>query len=213
MHAGDLRIELHAPIEVKLGTDNRSEMGAPPVLPFHYFFKNARSGEPRKDKVIMTMFSSKNRHRPLRLVLVIASLAFTCLAIVAAMQAIHPAPAGPTLQQDRAELARLETDDRVAVAHTADARAKVEPPAPRALPVEGPGGAANIPPREEVPLKPAQSKPITSRGHGTRISASKRYQERQAELALQRQRARYYAQQESGSFFSSIARALGFSGR
>jgi hypothetical protein len=204
-------------------TDKRSETGAAPVLPFHYSGKDARL----KNPAIMTMFSikvfnSKNKHRPLRLVLSIASLACICIAMATAMQGIHPPPAAPTLQQDRAELARLENDARVAEAHTADlriagARTDVEPPAPRALPVEEPAGEANVPPREELTLKPAPSKPVTSRAHGARTS-SKRYQERQAELALQRQRAlaaaqRYYAQQESGSFFGSIARALGFSGR
>ena len=154
-------------------------------------------------------------HRSLRLILVIAPLAFVCIAVVAAMQTIHLAPAAPTFRQDQAELARLESKSDVHIAdlRIAEARTDGERPMTPSPAVED-SATAVMPPKEDSALKPAQSKALASRGHA-RTSHSKRYQ---AELALQRQRAiaagQYrYAQQESGSFFSSIAHALGFSGR
>ena len=163
-----------------------------------------------RKQVILMMFSNKNKQRPLRLIVIIASLAFIGIAMVAAMQAIHPAPAAPTLRQDQAELARLESES--------DARIDVERPMTPTPAVEEPATAVSVPPKEESPVNPAQSKAVASRGHRARTSRSKRYQERQAELAFQRQRAiaasQYrYAQQESGSFFGSIAHALGLGGR
>jgi len=147
--------------------------------------------------------------------MVIAPLAFVCIALVAAMQGIHLAPAAPTFRQDQAELARLETksDAHIADLRIVEARTDVERPVTPSPALEESATAVSEPPKEDSALKPTQSK--ASRGHGSRTSHSKRYQ---AELAFQRQRAiapsQYrYAQQESGSFFSSIARALGLSGR
>jgi hypothetical protein len=151
--------------------------------------------------------------RPLKCVLIIAPLGFVCVALMAAMQEIHMAPAEPTLQQDRAELARLETQ-----AHLADAQSDVRLPASPSTASNERTDQTGAQPKDQSSFKPPQSKPLTSRSRAARTSLSKRYQERQTEQALQRQRALAasrlrYAQQESGSFFSSIAHALGFSSR
>jgi hypothetical protein len=134
------------------------------------------------------------------------------------MQGIHLAPAAPTFRQDQAELTRLESksDARHADLRIAEARTDVERPMTPSPAVEDSATAVSEPPKEDSAIKPAQSKAVAGRGHGSRTSHSKRYQ---AELAFQRQQAmaaasQYrYAQQQSGSFFSSIAHALGFSGR
>ena len=167
--------------------------------------------------LIMTRLRRNDTHWTLRLILVIAPLAFVCIALVAAMQGIHLAPAAPTFRQDQAELARLETnsDAHIADLRIAEARTVVDRPMTPSPAVEESATAVSEPPKEDSALKPTQSKAVASRGHGSHTSRSKRYQ---AELAFQRQRAvaasQYrYSQQESGSFFSSIARALGFSGR
>ena len=146
-----------------------------------------------------------------------APLAFVCIAVTAAMQGIHLAPAAPTFRQDQAELARLESksDAHIADLRIAEARTDVERPMTPSPAVEDSAAAVSEPPKEDSALKPTQSKAVAGRGHGSRASHSKRYQ---AELAFQRQQAmaasQYrYAQQQSGSFFSSIAHALGFSGR
>ena len=130
--------------------------------------------------------------------------------------------AAPTLRQDQAELARLESksdaqssDSRIADLRTTEARADLERPMTPSPASEEPATTVNLPTKEDSSLKTAQSKAVASRSHASRSSRLRRYQ---AELALQRQRAivasQYrYAQQESGSFFSSIARALGLSGR
>ena len=165
----------------------------------------------------MTRLRRNNTNWTLRLILVIAPLAFVCIAVVAAMRGIYVAPAAPTFRQDQAELARLESksDAHIADLRIAEARTDVERPMTPSPAVEESAAAISVPSKEDSALKPAQSKAVASRGHGSRTSRSKRYQ---AELVFQRQRAvaadQYrYAQQESGSFFSSIAHALGFSGR
>ena len=164
----------------------------------------------------MMRLRRNSTHRSLRLILVIAPLAFVCIAVVAAMQTIHLAPAAPTFRQDQAELARLESksDAHIADLRIAEARTDGERPMTPSPAVEDSATAVSVPPKEDSALRPAQSKALASRGHA-RTSHSKSYQ---AELAFQRQRAiaasQYrYAQQGSGSFFSSIAHALGFSGR
>jgi hypothetical protein len=162
--------------------------------------------------LIMTMLRRNNAHWLLKFILVIAPLALFCIAVVAAMQSIHLAPAAPTFRQDQAELARLDahsSDSHIADLRTTEARTDLERPMTPSPAIEEPATVVN------EPLKPAQSKAVASRGHASRSSRLRRYQ---AELVLQRQRAiaagQYrYAQQESGSFFSSIAHALGFSGR
>jgi hypothetical protein len=138
------------------------------------------------------------------------------------MQNIHLVPSSPTFRQDQAELARLESksdahrfNSHIADPRIVEARIDVERPMTPTPASEEPADTVGVPAKEDSSPKPAQSKAIASRGHTSRSSHSKRYQ---AELALQRQRAiaasQYrYAEQESGSFFSSIARALGFSGR
>jgi hypothetical protein len=167
--------------------------------------------------LIMTMLRRNNAHWLLRFILVIIPLALVCIAVVAAMQSIHLAPAAPTFRQDQAELARLESknDAQGSDSHIADLRTTEARPMTPSPGSEEPASVVNESPKENSSLKPAQSKAVASRGHASRGSRLRKYQ---AELALQRQRAvaasQYrYAQQESGSFFSSIAHALGFSGR
>lgn len=169
----------------------------------------------------MTRLRRNNTTWLLRFILVIAPLALVCIAVVAAMQNIHLAPSSPTFRQDQAELARLESksdahrsNSHIADLRIAEARTDVERPMTPTPASEEPADTVGVPAKEDSSPKPAQSKAIASRGYTSR-SHSKKYQ---AELALQRQRAiaasQYrYAQQESRSFFSSIARALGFSGR
>ena len=165
----------------------------------------------------MMMLRRNNAPWLLRFILVITPLALVCIAVVAAMQSIHLAPAAPTFRQDQAELARLDahsSDSHIADLRTTEARTDLGRPMTPSPASEEPATTVNVPPKEDSSLKAAQSKAVANRSHTSR-SRSKRYQ---AELALQRQRAiaasQYrYAQQESGSFLSSIAHALGFSGR
>jgi hypothetical protein len=160
--------------------------------------------------------------RPLKSVLIIVSLAFICVTLMVALHGIHLAPAEPALQQDRAELARLETQARLA-----DAQSNVpNPTSPNTASNEQTDGIS-AQPKEQSP--PPQSRPLAGHIRTARTSLAlpsdakeqqkwlKRSQERQTERALQRQRAlaasrQRFAQQEPGSLFSSIARALGFSG-
>jgi hypothetical protein len=193
-----------------------TKTGGEPVFAFHCAGRDA-GRKNVTNYLIMTSLRRNNTHWTLRLILVTAPLAFVCIAVVAAMQGIRLAPAAPTFRQDQAELARLESksDAHIADLRIAEARTDVDRPMTPSPAVEESATAVSEPPKEDSPLKPAQSKAVATRGHGSRTSHSKRYQ---AELAFQRQRAvtagQYrYAQQESGSFFSSIARALGFSGR
>jgi len=202
---------------IRVGKRGPGTKRAPrPFLRFHSTDRDA-GRKSVTNYLIMTRLRRNNTHWTLRLILIIAPLAFVCIAVVAAMQVIHLAPAAPTFRQDQAELARLESKSAAHIAdlRIAEARTDVERPMTPSPAVEESATAGSAPSKEDSALKPAQSKAVASRGHGSRVSHSKRYQ---AELALQRQRAvaasQYrYAQQESGSFFSSIAHALGFSGR
>jgi hypothetical protein len=111
----------------------------------------------------------------LKSILIAAFMASACVIAAIAMQNVHLALAEPTVQQDRAELARLETQ-----AHIGDA----QPDAPSLSAASNwPTDRTSAQPKEQLQFKPNQSKPFTSRVPAARtnlaleLKSSRRYQE------------------------------------
>src|SRR3984893_4632248 len=147
-------------------------------------------------------------------------LAFLCLIFVVLAQFIHPAPDKVTMQQDSAELARIEAQTQV------DDPGSAMPAPPRMSNVDG--GRAGLKAKDRSQSKVRQPRAIVRRNGSIDkkidLASSeaneepktiKRNPQRQRELDLQSQQAvdssrQRYAQQESYPLLRAIARALGF---
>jgi hypothetical protein len=147
-------------------------------------------------------------------------LASLCLVFVVLTHFIRIAPDKITIQQDSAELARIEAQTQVD-----DARSAMPAP-PRMSNVDG--GRTNSKAKDHSQSKVRQPRAIARRNGSVDkkidLASSeaneepktiKRYQQRQRERDLQRQQAvdssrQRYAQQESAPLLRAIGRALGF---